>query len=73
MKKEAINAKQEADKAKTEAEDAKADLENYKALIREKKCTHCLYTFDSVAEMTDHINQVHKLPLLHLCSVSKVA
>ena len=45
VKKEAINAKQEAEKAKTEAEDAKADLENYKAMIREKKCTHCLYAW----------------------------
>ena len=49
VKKQAINVKQEAEKAKTEAEDAKADLENNKAMIREKKCTHCLDTFDSVA------------------------
>ena len=65
VKKEAINAKQEAEIAKTEKEDVKAELENYKARIREKKCSHCLYTIDSVAEMTDHINKVHNYP----CSI----
>ena len=72
VKKEAINAKQEAEKAKTEAEDAKAELENYKAMIKDKKCTRCLNTFDSAAEMTDHINQVHNYPcsICSLCAES---
>ena len=65
VKCEAENAKKEAERAQTDAENAKVELEKANVRIKTRKCDHCDFTFDSVPEMTDHINKVHNYP----CSI----
>ena len=62
---EARNTKQEAEKGKSEAENSKVNLENFTARVAKRKCIWCHFTFDSVAEMTEYIKEVHNF----LCSI----
>ena len=62
---EAKLMKTEAEEALAKALLAKAKLEEAHVRSKANKCVHCEFSYDSLPELTDHINEAHNYP----CSI----
>ena len=54
--------KKEAEEALAKALHAKAKLEEAHGRFKANKCVHCEFSYDSLPELTDHINEAHNYP-----------